>query len=303
MSLTLSSKFLLEDKNPERVNIIASELFSCSKDNVNDFSSLNKIFDETEVEKIAFNIMKLSTSKHFMIQKITSNVLGKLILVSNIIENKTSIKKLIDLSKLLFESLTNHFKNIMNISNYNLDVDSFYQMALKGLQNSTLQSYFVEELSKVGICRNMFQPINTVDSLYEKSIYKSFLDNINDKNFEECLKLHLKVKFDNLDAKAKFLFFNNFNNHITNLKELFEEIKGKFNEADKEITKVIEFVMNNNFNDLLNLKKTTKLPLKTVNEYLYSIILNTFGLNNHKISFKQFETELKVRLSFYEDYI
>ena len=43
----------------------------------------------------------------------------------------------------------------------------------------------------------MFQPINTVDSLYEKSIYKSFLDNINDKNFEECLKLHLKVKFDN----------------------------------------------------------------------------------------------------------
>ena len=298
MSLTLSSKFLIEDKFPERINIIASELFSCVKDNINDFSHLNKIFDETDVEKIAFNIMKLSTSKQIMIQKITSNVLGKLVLVSNIIQNKTSIKKLIDLSKLLFESLTNHFKNTMNTSNYNLDVDSFYQMALKGLQNSSLQSYFIDELSKVVSCKNMFQPINTVDSIYEKSIYKSFLDNINDKNFEECLKLHLKVKFDNLDAKAKFLFFNHLNNNITNLKELFDELKGKLNDSDKDITKVIDFVIRNSFIDLLNLKKTTKLPLKTVNEYLYSIILNTFGLNNHKISFKQFETELKVSLSF-----
>lgn len=292
MSLTLSSNFLIPELSPNKINVISKELFSHElklnvNENCNDVHILSPILDDCDINIIANNIINLSTSKQ-SIQRIISNVFGKLVLVASIVNNKKSVNKLIDLSKLLHDSLTNQFKSLLTFVN----IDSFYNMALKGLKNN-LQVFFIEELTKSynisGLIDLISQSENSND--LEGTIYKTFLDTIDNSNYEKCLNLFLKQKTETLDSKAKFLFFNHLN--LKSLKEMFDQVKQKCKES--EILQVVEFVSNNDFKNLVNFKKTSKLPNKVLNEYLYSIFLNTFGLNNNKISFKQIESELKVR--------
>lgn len=299
MSLTLSSNFLIPELSPIKINVISKELFSHElklnvNENFNDLYILSPILDDCDISIIANNIINLSTSKQ-SIQRIISNVFGKLVLIASIVNNKKSVNKLIDLSKLLHDNLTNQFKSLLTFVN----IDSFYNMALKGLKNN-LQVLFIEELAKsYNICGLIDLISQSENNHLEGTIYKTFLDSIDNSNYEKCLNLFLKQKVETLDSKAKFLFFNHLN--LKNLKEMFDQVKEKCKES--EILQVVEYVSNTDFKNLVKFKKTSKLPNKVLNEYLYSVFLNTFGLNNNKISFKQIESELKVRYFYIIDFI